>query len=199
VTPAPVMGSTGTALYEANEPLAYADEENGFALAIMLNAIGLMWDSVADLSEPDDGTPGWSPLVDVERTPAWALPWTAQRAGITVTRGAPEDFQREELRRRSGEATGRPATMIAKVKSTLTGDKVVRLVERSSSAWRFLIVTRTAETPDAAATFAVILSEKPGGDIAEHIISDAPLIDEGTLTIDAASGTIDAATLGDIT
>lgn len=196
----PVMCSEGQALYDAVWQLAGEDEANDWALAKVCNAIGMMRQRAADLYEDRDGLPGWSQLFSVDRCPAYALPFLAQVAGTTVTVGAPEEVQRDEVRRHAGSARGRPASIIAAVQATLTGTKTVRLLERvGGNAWRFTVVTRTAETPDAAATYKAILSQKPLGMIATHIISDAPIIDEGTETIDASTGNIDTATLADIT
>jgi hypothetical protein len=193
------MGSVGAELLDANEPLAFDDPANGWAFGHLCQAIGLMWQEVADLSEDRGSRPGWAALVDVETAPADALAWLAQIPGVKLTLRATEAAQRDEVRRASGQAVGRPASMIAKAQTTLTGSKTVRLVERSSSAWQITVITRTTETPNPAATLAALMSEKPGADILIHVVSNAPVIDEGTRTIDAAAGTIDTATLANIT
>lgn len=196
--PLPVMSPPGLDLYERLSPLAALDETNDFAFAVVCGAVGAMWAQVAYLSEDRDERPGWAVMVDVETAPVYALPWLAAHAGVKLTLGATEDAQRDEVRRRSGVARGRPASMIAKAQSTLTGAKTVRLQERAGSAWGIVVHTATAETPDPAATLAALMSEKPGGDILTHIVGDGVLIDEGTRTVDAASATIDAAVLADV-
>lgn len=195
----PIMGSVGAEMYDANEALAYADLDNDYVFAVLCEAIGRMWQPIADLVEERDGRPGWAVLVDVETTPDDALPWLAQIPGVQLTRAAVAADQREELRRRSGEARCRPESMRAAGAATLTGTQSVRILERTSSAWTLTVITRTAETPDAAATLAALMSQKVGGDVLTHVVADAPLIDEGTRTINAAASTIDAATLADIT
>lgn len=199
MSPVPAMGSVGAELYDANHALAYADLENDYALAILCEAIGLMWQPVADLVEDRDGRPGWAVLMDVETTPAYAVPWLAQIPGVQLTRGISEADQRQEVRLRSGEARCRPASMRAAAEATLTGTRTVRILERTSSAWTLTVITRTSETPDAAATLAALMSQKAGGDVLTHVVSNSPIIDEGTRTINASSSTIDAATLADIT
>jgi hypothetical protein len=193
------MGSVGVELYEANEPLAYADELNDWALAALCESIGAMWQAVADLSEDRDGRPGWAVLVDVETTPDNALPFLAQIPGVKLTHGATAVVQRDEVRRRSGQARCRPASMRLEAEPTLTGTQSVRILERVTSAWTLTVITRTSETPDPAATLAALMRQKVGGDVLTHIVSDAPIIDEGTRTIDAAAGTIDTATVANIT
>lgn len=199
MSPMPIMGSVGAEMYDANEALAYADLDNDYVFAVLCEAIGRMWQPIADLVEERDGRPGWAVLVDVETTPDDALPWLAQIPGVQLTRAAVAADQREELRRRSGEARCRPESMRAAGAATLTGTQSVRILERTSSAWTLTVITRTAETPDAAATLAALMSQKVGGDVLTHVVADAPLIDEGTRTINAAASTIDAATLADIT
>ena len=193
------MSSVGADLYDRLAPLAALDDAHDFAFAHLCNAIGLMRQQVADLSEDRDERPGWAGLADVETAPANALPYLAQIPGVKVTQGATEVVQRAEVRRHAGAARGRPASMIAEVQPTLTGSKTVRLLERTSSAWTFTVVTRTSETPNAATTLAAIERQRPGGDVGTHLVSDAPLVDEGTRTIDAAAGTIDTATLANVT
>lgn len=199
MSPMPAMGSIGAELYAANEPLAYADPINDYALAILCGAIGAMWQQVADLAEERDGRPGWSPLVDVETSPGYALPWLAQIPGVQLTTGEAEAEQRDEVREHAGEARGRPASMRAAGAKTLTGTKTVRIVERTTSAWTLTAITRTSETPSPAATLAALMSQKVGGDILTHVVSDAPVIDEWTRTINATTATIDSLTVADVT
>lgn len=189
---APVMGTVGEALHDALLPLAYADEDNGYVFAHLCEAIGLMYQQVADLSEDQDDQPGWAALVDVELAPDYALPWLAQIPGARITAGAPGDVVRGEVRRRSGQARGRPASMIARAQTTLTGARTVRLLERAGGfAWRLTVLTRTSETPDPAATLAALMSEKPIGIVLTHVVSDAPIVDEITRPIDNLTEPVD--------
>lgn len=145
---APVFGSVGAELYDALAPLAGDDAANGYALGHVCQAIGLMRQLVADLSEDQGDRPGWTGLVDVETSPAVALPWLAQIPGVKLTTGASEDAQRNEIRIRAGQARGRPASTLAKVKVVLSGTQSVRLVERISSAWTYAVVVRRGEVPE---------------------------------------------------
>ncbi len=199
--PLSAMGSVALDLYERLAPLASLDPANDYAFACLCGAIGAMYQQVADLSEDRDDRPGWAVMVDVETAPGYALPWLAAHAGVKLTKGATEDVQRDEVRRRSGVARGRPASMIAKAKTTLTGTQEVRLTERAGSAWQIVVHTRVDETPDPDATLAALMSEKPGGDVLTHIIGDAPLWGEATRTWSAVSAgvTWDNVTLSDVT
>lgn len=203
MSPLPAMSSPGRDLYERLSPLAAYDEENDYAFAVLCGAIGAMWEQVAYLSEDRDERPGWAVMVDVETAPAYALPWLATHAGVKLTKGATEDVQRDEVRRRSGVARGRPASMRAKIATTLTGDNPsAQIIERAGgSAWQIVVRTRTDQTPDPAATFAAATSEKPGGDVLTHVVGDDVLWEEATLDWDAVDPgvTWDTVTLGDVT
>lgn len=194
----PVLGPVAGELYDEAAPLAFADEANGWPLAHLCEAAGRMLQPVEDLARDTDDAVGWSGLVDADRTPATALPYLAQFVGARLI-GSDESSRRDQIRNPAGFKRGRLQPAIDAAKLTLTGQRVVRVVERASSAWTITFVTRPGETPDPAAFVAVLMRFKPAGIVMSHVITDAPIVDEGTRTIDASTGTIDAATLGDIT
>jgi len=182
------MNLGGAELYEELWQLADdLDEPRGYVLAHVSNALGLMRVAAMDLFEDRDGRPGYSQMLDIERLPASAgFGYLGQIVGVKPTVGAPDEQQRDEVRRRAGKDRGRPSATIAAVKAVLTGSKSVRIVERvGGSAWRHYVITRTDETPDVPAVLAAIAAGKPEGDIIEHIISDAALWSEGVLAWNA--------------
>ena len=193
-----MMNLGGAELYDELWQLADdLDEPRGYVLAHVSNALGLMRVAAMDLFEDRDGRPGYSQMLDIERLPASAgFGYLGQIVGVRPTVGAADEVQRDEVRRKAGKDRGRPSSTIAKVKATLTGDKVVRVVE---GVWTHTIITRTSETPNPAATYAAMLSDKPEGDLFVHIVSDAPIIDEWTRNIDATTADIDSLTLADVT
>lgn len=201
----PVMGSAGAELYAELWQIAdNLDETYDYVLAKVCEALGKMRQQSMDLFEDRevDGhlRAGYSQMLDVERAPVAVLPYLAQFVGAAVTVGAPEEQQRDEVRRKAGQARGRPASLISAVQATLTGDRTVRLIERvGGNAWQVVVITRTAETPDAAATLKAALSQKPIGIVLTHIVSDAPIVDEMTLTIDGLTEAIDDLTVGGVT
>lgn len=199
MTPAPTLGSVAVDIIEALAPHAAFDTENGYAFAHFAQAVGLMLQPVDDLIRDTDTHPGWAPLVSVDLAPDDGLAFLAQLVGVRLTQGAPADVQRDEIRVVDGQRRGRPAAFREKTRATLTGTRTVRLLERTSSAYAFTAVTRTAETPDPDATLAAMTAAKPAGLVLTHVISDAPVIDEGALTIDEVTATIDAATVADVT
>lgn len=162
-------------------------------LATLVHALGPLAEWVRD---SDDG-PGWSILADPDRTPSPA--WTGQLNGVVVTQGASEEQQRQELHIAAGMHRGSIGAMREAVAATLTGSRQVRILERDGTAYEMTVITRTSETSDPAASEAAARAQKPAGLLLTFLVSDAPIINEGTDTIDAATGVIDTATLADIT
>lgn len=165
--PAPVLTPTGQDAYDSLTPLAYADEENGWPLAWFVAALALQFDWIYDLvSDTDDGV-GWSPVVDVDRCPAFLLPWLAQFVGIRFVTGRTVQQQRDEITDRPRWRRGTPAAIISLAKEYLTGTKTVYLVERQGSAYRMALTTLSSETPDLPALVAAVTDpyrgQKPTG------------------------------------
>lgn len=187
-------------LYEAVEPHAFDDEAQGWALWTLCQAIARPLDLVDELVRAQDDREAWTVALDVDRTPAIMLPWLALFIGDRLPAGLSEQASRDRVKDVRGFRRGTPATIAAAAGDTLTGTKLVRLVERNEgNAYWLLVITKTSETPDPAVTEAAIISQKPAGIRMEYFTDDLPLIDEGTETIDGSSGNINTATLADVT
>lgn len=185
-------GAIGEAIYAQLEPLAYDDENQGWALLILCGAIGRMLQPVDDLVSDGEDFPGWSVLLDVARCPYAYLPYLAQFVGARIPVGTPEEEARNLVRTPSGFRRGTKESLIAAAQKNLTGNKTVKVVERTSSAYALTVITRTAETPNPAITLQDILSQKPAGLVLTHIVSDLTIIDELGDDIDGlGSGDID--------
>ncbi len=190
-------------------PLLVKDDENGNVgshfIAVLTAPIEVIAEAVR---EDDDDRPGFSLFLDIETCPPEFLPWLLQLKGVRATPGLSEEAARDEGRKaeglRRGTMTG-PAGVgsmeKAAARHTASQDPaLVRVLDRvGGDPYATTVITRTSDTPDPAQTLADILSDKVIGEVLTHVISDAPIIDEGTLTIDAATGDIDTATLADIT
>lgn len=171
------MGPFGEALYDALFPITEfllngevkTDEEFGWPLAHWCASIGVMFDDLWRLvrDDPDDGTPGWSKLLDVDRTPDSFLPWLSQFVGVDLTQGADADQWRDEIRNRVGEQRGRPARLIAAAREVLSDPLApVTLLEKEGVIdpdYEFTMITYTDTTPDPAAVVARVTAVKPGG------------------------------------
>jgi hypothetical protein len=135
----PPLGSVGADLYAGLAPLAFADAEHGWALLLLCEAVGRMWQEVDDLVREDDGRAGWSALVDVDRAPGAgaeidALPWLAQLAGVPGVAALGDFDRREAIRRRSGSWRGTPDAIVSYAERFTDGLVGVSLRERFDSS-----------------------------------------------------------------
>ena len=94
-------------LYDALAPLATQDSSNAWALLILCNAIGLMYQDVEDLVRDSPDGPGWSSLLDLDRCPSWALDWLGQFAGVRIPFGL-TDAQRRAWVASTASTTSSP-------------------------------------------------------------------------------------------
>jgi len=160
----PPLGACGERLYAALDPLAWLDEDYGWALAILTGSVGSMFDEVDGLARDTPEGVGWSSVLDLYRCPDAWLPWLGQFVGALVPVGATADAARAQIAGLSGFGRGRREAIIAAAQATLTGNKTVYLQERyGGDAYILAVRTIASETPSAAATQAAVLSQKPGG------------------------------------
>jgi hypothetical protein len=140
------------------------DEALGWPFLIFLAGLGVTFGPLHDLVRDSDAGPGWSAAVDPERAPVWALPWTAQFAGVTLTPGLDEPTQRWEITSPPAFERGSTDALISRAQRLLTGQQRVTVLERDGSEWRTTVITYTSETPDPAATERDVLAEEMGGE-----------------------------------
>jgi hypothetical protein len=169
------------------EPWAHADSDSGSPLAWMCAAIGAQFADVDAIVRTDDnGVPGWARLFNPATAPEARLEWLAQWIpGVPSIDGLPGDEQRLLLVPNANQA-GTPASIVAAVRPLLTGTQTVRLVERTTSAYRHTVVVATSETPDADAIRAKLRDPrvKPTGHWFSLVVTDGPIWDEQTGTWD---------------
>lgn len=196
----PDYGSVADDLHDALGAWASQDEDLGWPLLTFLGGIGQTLQWLSDLvRDSDDGRPGWSSAMDPDLIPAAGLDWLGQFTGVRFVDPTTEQGKRDGIKAHVNWNRGTPAAMRTAAQTTLTGNKTVNILERTSSAWTMTVVTRTSETPDAAATLKALMSQKPAGIVLTHVVSDEPIIDEGTLTIDGAANVqINSAAVGDV-
>lgn len=184
--------SFGAELYESLKPLAYADQENDYALLTLCDAIGTMAEELELLTRADDeGRDPWSIIMDADRAPGYMLPYIGQFVGQTIPVGTPEDEARELIRSPSNQERGTVSKMVHDLKATLTGRKYVRVIERDGSPWIISFYVRTSECPDPTASLAALEAVKAAGFILNLVVSEGVVIDELTGSIDDLPGTID--------
>ncbi|MDO8209285.1 hypothetical protein [Conexibacter sp. CPCC 206217] len=150
----PTLGSCGAVLYAAVAPLAYADEENGWPLAHLCEALGRMrqpisdmvraWDERVRVDEVREGymqtvvRSGWSRATHVTAAPGAReavdggfdmLPFLGQLVGVRDIEGLDDADRRAAIRERDGFSRGRPLS-IRSFAERFTGGGGVELRER---------------------------------------------------------------------
>lgn len=174
-------------LYAELHPLAYADEETGWALLHLCSAIGLPFELVEALArdaiDPETGAlvPGWSAVVDLDRCPVEWLPWLAQLVGSTLlpreageTEEAWAAAMRERVRAADGTHRGAASSMHAAARRRLVplnpqvGAYVIFNERVGGDAYRLAVRTLAAETPDPAGTLRDLMEQKPAGIVLDY-------------------------------
>jgi Phage tail protein (Tail_P2_I) len=168
---APDLTPWGERLRERTEPLAPDDAAHGYVHALLAQALSEALERVAEIYDPEEGLPG-GPLLDVDRCPAWALPWLAQLVGITLPVGVDEATARAIIRDVAGWKRGTVAALRAAAGFHLTGDKTVYFRERDPDSpdppYTLEVVTLADETSDPDAVLAELLRQKPAGIVLKY-------------------------------
>jgi hypothetical protein len=201
----PAVVALADEAHEELGPLSAPDgETTDWALLALLQGLLSQLQPMDDLVRDTNAGTGYSLALDVDNCPDYLLRWLGQFAGVKVTPGDSTDAAwveraRAEIRNAAGWRRGTPAAIRGAAQEHLTGTKTVRMLERTISAYTLTVLVRTSETPDPAAAEAAVRAQKPAGLILTFIVSDAPIVDEGSLTIDNLVGAIDDATVADWT
>lgn len=166
MSPEPVHTPLGRRLRDRTQPLAPDDQRYGWAHATLSEALERPYQQFQEAFDPEDADP-FETLLDPARCPAWALPWLAQLAGVTIPQTASEPQAREMIVSLAGQKRGTTAMLEAAAGMYLTGNKHVAFRERDQSApdppYTLEVVTLAGETPDPAATLAALMAQKPAG------------------------------------
>jgi hypothetical protein len=145
-------------IYDQIAPLAWADPTTGWHTLSFVNAIGEMFQDIADLVQ--DGPHrevGWSIVVDIDRVPDEGLGWLAQFLGIRFFVGVDAPTRRQQIRDHISWQRGTPASILAAVSLFLSGTKTVQMTERNGSPYRLQVIIWSSEAPaDTSATSPMI-------------------------------------------
>ncbi|MCA1571690.1 MAG: hypothetical protein LC798_15530 [Chloroflexi bacterium] len=187
-------------VYEQLRPLAALDERYGWPLAHYVAVLCAPIEAVAGWVTPEDDEPPYAVLLDLDLAPAEVLPWLGQFKGVHVTAGLSGPAMREQIATAEGFRRGMVPALVAATRRRLTGTKMVIVLERvDGAAYALHVVVKASEMPDPAGTLADAMSAKRIGIVLTMTTWEAPLINQGSRTIDASDGTIDTATYADIT
>jgi P2-related tail formation protein len=156
------MSRWGARLRERTQPLQPDDESYDWAHAILCETLAQPFLQVTELIDPPEPHPPWGPLFDVDACPEWALPWLGQLVGAELPNSLSEEDKRTFIREVAGQQLGTTDSMKAAALSTLSSpNATLWFRERDGGAYLLEVVTRTAETPDPAATLRALLATKP--------------------------------------
>lgn len=177
----PVVSAAAELLYAALKKSSYlvnedVDQQTGWCTLLLCDAVTTPgMEPWFDLSrDGDDGTPGWSAIVDLMRAPDAVLPWLGQFVGVTAPTGNTADQNRDLILNRPRTKRGRPLALISAVQQTLTGSQHVSIAERDTSPYHATISVFTSECPDSDVTAAAIAANKPGMLIVDLAVNDGP-------------------------
>lgn len=163
----PVESAATEKLYSYVTPLAWADEDQGWALLFLCAALAGMVDDTYDLfQDGDDGRPGWTKVTDPDLCPDAWLEWCAQWHGVELEPALVTPAQkRTKIKEAPGRKRGRPSAIKGAAKPYLDGaNPTVFLTERiGGNPYVYAVATLAAETPDQDAVFAALMRAKPGG------------------------------------
>lgn len=169
------IGSFAEPIYENMEPVAKAEPGLNWPLATYIGALGQMFQDIEDMAREQNGYPGYSQLVDVNRVRADRLPWLAQFIGAVLPQRLPGETDEAYVSRMRGFIKdpshfkrGSVAMITWVAQQRLTGTRSVYIRERDTSPYHYTVVTRTSETPDPAGTLADLKAAKPAGLILAH-------------------------------
>ena len=190
--------SAAERFYKRLEPIAFDDDGT---LAALTEALMAPIEIAEIARDTDDGLIAWEPLFDPDTCPAVLLDWLAVYNGVILPPSAlTDDEKRSRIKQAAGRYRGTEQAWIEEIQRALTGEKVVRLLTFvNGDRWKVTIITRASETPDPAAVERTAFAQKPAGILLTFIVTDEPLIDEGSLDINSVGPAIDAVTLDDIT
>lgn len=167
----PVASAAALEVYEGLEaldsPLTEGAEANDWlslriCIALTAGRLDLLHEYLID---DVNNLPAWGVLFDPQTAPEAALPYLSQFSGALLTPEMDEAARRAAIQTPEAFSRGRLASLEAVVKRRLTGTKSVQITERyTANAWRLLVETIEAETPEPEATEADILRyQKPIG------------------------------------
>lgn len=153
--------------------------------------------------------PGASVYLAPDVAPPEWLDLLAAASGARLLPAMNEADRRAEIASPFDRRRGTNAAIVEVTKRYLTGDDpYVQLLERHNpdspaddAPDDLTIITKTSETPADTTALHLAWEERtvPIDVTVHHIVSDAPIIDQGSRTIDSVSAAIDDATLSDIT
>jgi hypothetical protein len=148
----------------------FGDEDLDWPLLFFIGCLSGMFSDFWNLVQDSSDRAGYEHLLDPDETPAYALSYLGQFAGVSVHPGWTEAETRLAIKSPAGFRRGTVPHMISIVQRFLTGNKRVIVRERQGGAWKLQIRTLDSESPDGGSVAgdqiiidALKLESKPAG------------------------------------
>ena len=149
-------------------PVAVYDQENNWALAHYIAAIGTMIHDIIDLSRAPST---WGDLMDPDTCPPEGLGWLAQLVGIRLPQPITASEARAIIKQQQNFKRGTPEGIAQGIEPLLTGTQFVSIIERADgNPYKIVVRTITSETPDPAAVTALLSKDGPDAIVPAGII-----------------------------
>lgn len=162
--------------------------DQGDVFAALCDVLRMHVEDVAELgfTDIDTGAPGWSQVVDADQAPDAWLDWLAQFPGVRPNPAVTDPVEkRRRIKEARGQHRGKLSAIISELRTTLvssTDGPAYVFVDTSDGPHHLTFVTRTAETPDEAASLARLTARdvKPLGAIYDLNVVDGQIWAEAT-------------------
>lgn len=194
-TPPWTMSRHASEVYTDLGPIAAPDAENGFALAILIDAWCTVMGWLDDACRPEGDDPPWAQVLDPDRCPWWALQWCGQLYGVRLTPSlgpwqrpdaATEAAWRQEIRERPRWRRGSVQAIRAAAQQCMVGDRRVKIRERYNGVdpdapYHLAVSVRLSDLApgtDHAAVERAVLAAIPAGLVATVEITDNATYDD---------------------
>jgi len=173
--PRPVVSPGAERRYTSLAAYQQGDEENGWWLLHLCQALAVMHDLLDRALRHDDTGSGQRRIHSPTRAPAEYLHRLRAIAGVWDT-GQPDDVLREEIIERPRLRRCSEPALMSEVMPTLdpaTTPEMVRLLEHyAGDAFRMMLLTPPSKTPDPAATLQAAKRHEPLYVYLEHLTPD---------------------------
>lgn len=114
-----------------------------------IGGIGELFQEVEDYAaDTDEGAPGWSALVDVDRVPSKGLDWLAQFVGVKLDHDDSDSGLRQQVRGHDRWGRGTPLSIIGPASRWVPQDGRFYMSERNPNPWHvvFILVDKPQPT-----------------------------------------------------
>lgn len=162
--PRPVVSPTAERLYAALGPMQHGDDEHGWPLLHVCDALTRSAAFIESLAADTDTQVGWQPLLDPTLAPASVLPYLGMYVGAVVTPGLSTEQARALVLSAPGQRRGTVTAIQDAARLWLTGTQLVTVTERpGGDAYAFDVTVYDAQVVDLDRLTKALQAAKPAG------------------------------------